>query len=314
MEKSQLKEKIDQMVNEIVESLKTKLGDNLEGITLAGSYAVGKMPLERPNVNILGFLKPRSPAEVYLEAGKILYKVGKKYQDFFQFRVDPFPFRFAQPIGKKEPEVSVNLNLYDMADKNLEMWITPNKKIRAPFGAPEPVIQSFKFTRKVVYGKDILGKMKFHVTRQDILLNVIKEFPAFYKLQLTRAPMTYDIEENLDWLAIEALEIGKSCLASAVSVLLDDQTVKQGKHLELLADKEKMLKFFEKSNQPNFVKWAKIILEAREDFSEVKSNKRKVYELYEASYDLLNTVLGMSASEIFGSPSKKKKKELIAIL
>lgn len=299
MEEALLKKRIDRMVDELVEALRLELGSYLESITLAGSYATGKMSLDRPNINILGFLKPNPPAEAYLKAGKALYSVGKKYKKFFRFRVDPFPFRFAQPIGKGEPEVSVNLNLYDMADKDLEMWITLDKKVRAPFGAPEPVIQAFKSTRKVVFGKDVLGEMKFHTTREDILLNVLKEFPTFYKLQLTRAPMTYDIEKNYDLLATEALEIGKSCLASAVSVLLDEQSVEQGKHLELLADKEKMLQFFEKSGRPDFSRWAKIILGARENFLEVKNSKDKVFELYKAAYDLLNTTLGIAAREVF---------------
>ncbi len=119
-----------------------------------------------------------------------------------------------------------------MADKDLELWITPDKKIRVPFGAPEPVIQSFKFTRKVVFGKDILGEMRFHVTREDILLNVIKEFPSFYRLQLTRAPMTYDIEDNCDLLdknkikerLDELKNIGKEAIPISV---LDDESIKR---------------------------------------------------------------------------------------
>jgi hypothetical protein len=299
MEKALLKKKVDQMVKELIEVLKLELGANLEGLNLVGSYATGQVSLERPNVNIIGFLKQHPPAEVYLRAGRLLYEVGSRYQQFFRFRVDLFPFRFAQPIGGKDPEVSVNLNLYDLADKNLEIWITPDKKVRAPFGAPEPVIQSFKFTRKVVFGKDILGGMEFSITREDTLLNILKEFPTFYKPQLIKAPLTYDIDQNYDLLATEALEIGKSCLASAVPLLLDGESVKQGKHLELLMDKGKMLAFFEKSDSAHFSEWAKIILGARENFSEVKRDKTKVLKLYQTSFNLLNTVLGMARDEIF---------------
>lgn len=299
MNEAQLKQKIDEMVNEIVDNVKSKLGIYIESITLSGSYAIGRMSLERPNVNILVFVKPNPRADLYLETGRILYSIGEKYLEFFRFRVDPFPFRFARPIGEKDVEVSVNLNLYEMADKDLVMWITPDKKIRAPFGAPEPVIQSFKAMRKVVFGTDVLGGMEFHVAHEDILLNVLREFPT-YRLQLTRAPMTYDIDEDYELLATEALQIGKSCLGSAAGVLLDEESIKQGKHLELLVNKKKLLEFLKRSGSPDLAKWAEAIISARDNFLEVKKDKRKVLELYNAAYNVLNMIFGIAIGKLFG--------------
>lgn len=293
MEDTQLKQKIGELVSEIINRLKSRLGKYIESITLSGSYAIGKMSLQRPNVNILVFVKPNSPADFYLEIGKILYRVGNKYLKFFRFRVDPFPFRFARPIGNKELEVSLNLNLYEMTDKDLITWIKPNKKIRTPFGAPGPVIQSFKAMRKLVFGKDVLGSIEFYVTHEDILLNVIREFPI-YRLQLTRAPMTYDIDKDYELLATEALEIGKSCLGSAAGVLLDEKSVKQGKHLELLADKERLLEFLKRNGSPRLAKWAEVIIKSRDNFLEIKEDKKKVFELYEAAYNILNMIFGMA--------------------
>lgn len=297
--KIQLKQKIDEMVNEVIENLKAKLGTYLENITLSGSYATGKMSLERPNINILLFAKTNPPANLYLETGIILYNIGKKYLKFFRFRVDPFPFRFARSIGEKEVEVSVNLNIFEMTDKDLTIWITPTKKIRTPFGAPEPVMQSFKSMRKVVFGKDVLDNMEFHVTYEGILLNVIREFPT-YRLQLTRAPLTYDIDKEYEFLATEAIQIGKTCLGSAVGVLLDEKSIEQGKHLELLGDKKKLLEFIKKSGSPDLVKWAEIIISARDNFLEMKKDKRKAFELYNAAYNILNMFFGIALSKVFG--------------
>jgi hypothetical protein len=300
MKKTQLKQKIDEMVKEIVDDIKPKLGLYIESITLAGSYVTGKLSLERPNVNILVFVKPNPSADLYLETGRILYRIGKKYSQYFRVRIDPFPFRFAQPIGRKPIEVLVNLNFYEMADKDLVTWITPDKKVRRPFGAPEPVIQSFKYTRKVVFGTDVLGGMEFNVTHEDILLNVMMEFPGVYRLQLTRAPLTYNVDKDYEWLASEALEIGKSCLASAIGVLLDEESIRQGKHLKLLADKKKMLVFLKQHGSPNLAKWAETILTSRDNFLKVKKDKKKVFDLYRAAYNVLNMIFGIAIRKLFG--------------
>lgn len=161
-------------------------------------------------MNILLFVKPDHPAEVYLKTGQIFYKVGREYLDYFSFRVDMWPFRFAQPIGEKELEVSVNLNIFDMALRDLKMWITPDRQIWTPFGAPEVMFQGFKQTRKVVFGRDILGEIEFEPTYEEILLGLVKELPL-HRLMLTRDPFTYDIEEKLErtkrppWIYIKLL-------------------------------------------------------------------------------------------------------------
>ena len=297
MDNKTIKQKIDEMVEEMIEELKSKLSTNIDSITLTGSYAIGKMSLERPNINILVFVKPRSPASLYLTTGNILYGVGKKYLKYFRFRVDPFPFRFAYPIGDKELEVSVNLNLFEMTNKDLVAWLSTDKKINIPFGAPETVMQGFKSMRKVVFGKDVLGEMEFQVTQEDILLNVIREFPT-YKLQLTRAPMTYDIDENYEYLATEALEIGKACIGSLAGVMLDEDAIKKGKHLELIADKRKLLDFLKQSGEQDLVRWAQTIVNARENFLTVKKDKAKVFELYEAAYNVLDKVFELALVKI----------------
>lgn len=300
MEEIQLKEKINDMVNEIIEDVKSKSGSHIESITLTGSYAIGKMALERPNVNILVFLKRHPPARIYLETGRILFSVGKKYQKFFRFRIDMFPFRFAYPVGDKELEVSVNLNLYDMAEKDLEMWMTPTKKVWVPFGAPQAVMQSFRSMRKVVFGSDVLGRMEFHVTYEDILLGVLKEFPL-YKLQLTRAPMTYDIDKDYELLATEAVQVGKTCLGTTAAVLLDEESIRQGKHLELLADKRKLLRFMKQAGSPDLGRWTEIVIRARDNFLSVKKDKDKVFEVYDAAYNILNVTFQMATSKLFGT-------------
>jgi len=96
------------------------------------------------------------------------------------------------------------------------------------------------------------------------------------------------------------VEVGKSCLGSAVGVLLDEESIAAGKHLELLADKAKLLSFLEASDFPELARWAATILGARDNFLEVRREKEQVYELYAAAYNVLDKVFQMALSKVFG--------------
>lgn len=78
MEQEVIKEKIDELVSELTEALKKELQHSIESITLTGSYTIGKISLERPNVNMLIFVKPNVSADDYLKIGEIFYEVSKK--------------------------------------------------------------------------------------------------------------------------------------------------------------------------------------------------------------------------------------------
>jgi hypothetical protein len=128
--KPQLDKFLKGIVGEIVEDLKTEISDYIESITLVGSYAIGKISYQRPNINILVFLKPNHPAETHLTIGRVMRQVAKRFSKNFRFRIDPFPFRFVFPIGEGKPEVIVNLNPFYMEEQNLVTFVSLNKTIR----------------------------------------------------------------------------------------------------------------------------------------------------------------------------------------
>lgn len=70
MTKSQLDKLLKEIVKEIVDGLKKEIGTYAESITLIDSYAIGKISYQRPNINILVFLKPNHPAKVHLSIGR----------------------------------------------------------------------------------------------------------------------------------------------------------------------------------------------------------------------------------------------------
>lgn len=297
MIKSQLDKLLKEIVKEIVEDLKVEIGSYIESITLVGSYAIGKISYQRPNINILVFLKPNHPAKVHLSIGKILRRVGKKFSKNLRFRIDPFPFRFVFPIGKGEPEVTVNMNPFYMEEKDLVTFIGPKKTIKTPFGVAEVIMQGMKNTRKVLYGSDVLGSMDFSISHEAVVYSVPREV-FLYDLMLTRAPMTYDIDKDYDLLATEALEVGKTTLVLLAEVLLDNESLKKGRHLELNADKKKLLEFLRKTKIKGLADWAETIISARDNFLEVKKDKAKVLALYEAAFNIVRTVKRLAIEEI----------------
>jgi len=297
MKKSQLDKLLKEIVKEIVEGLRIKIGDHVESITLVGSYAIGKISYQRPNINILVFLKPNHPAETHLVIGRIVRQVGRKFSRNLRFRIDPFPFRFVFPMGEREPEVTVNLNPFYMEERHLITFVGPNKTIKTPFGVAEIIMQGMKNTRKVLYGSDVLGSMDFSINHDAVIYSVPREI-FLYDLVLTRAPMTYDIDKDYDLLATESLEVGKTILVLLAEVLLDNELLKKGRHLELSADKHKLLEFFRESQIEGLARWAEIVILARDNFLEVKKNKEKVLVLYDAAFNIMRTVKRLAIEEI----------------
>jgi len=308
MGKARLDGLLSDIVGEIVEGLKAEIGDYTESITLVGSYAIGKISYQRPNINILVFLKSNHPAKTHLAIGKVLRRVGKKFSKNFKFRIDPFPFRFVLPIGEGEPEIAVNLNPFYMEEQNLRTFVGPGKAIRTPFGVAEAIMQGMKETRKVLFGSDVLGGMDFSVDHESVVYSVPRE--AFlYDLVLTRAPMTYDVDKDYDLLATEALEVGKTTLVLLAEVLLDDESLKEGRHLELNADKQKLLEFLKKTGVRGLADWAETVISARDNFLEVKQDKEKALALYDAAFNILRTVKRLAVEEIVKEDEQRRMRD-----
>lgn len=286
MEGKQIKQKIDSIVEELTESLE-KI-DGIESIALTGTYVIGDISFERPNVNVLLFLKPNLSPDTFLEIGKSFFRVGTAHINDFSFRLDPWPWRFSYPIGEKELELSIFVGLLNLQDKDLEAWITPRHRLWTPFGIPTIVLEGFKSMRKVIYGRDVLGEMELKPTLQDVALHIIRDFSVF-RLQMMRMPLSYDISKRFDLLATESLECGKAALYSGSQLLLTEEEFNAKKYIEFFKDKNKLLEFIGR-NKPEWLEPAKFIVKDRENFLSVKQDREKSSELYRQSYTLLNQV------------------------
>lgn len=268
-----MEEKIDQLIKELIEHLKEELLHCLESITLIGSYTIGKISLDRPNVNILIFVKENISAEDYLKIGEIFYRTSEKYKDYFGIKIDSLPFRYGIPIGKRDEQLILTPNILSIAEKNT----------KPPFGIPTNVLKGMNATKKVVFGSDPLAETDLNYTRKDFIQWAFHDVWVLFRNLLTRAPLSYDVEENLNLLAHESLELGKAALYFGVEVFMSEEDIRAGKNIELIKDKGKMIDFF-KNIDKELGESAKIILEAREHFREYKTNKDKTFKLYNTAY------------------------------
>lgn len=282
----QIKQAIDRLMNALVGNLKKELAHCLESITLTGSYTVDDIAPQRPNVNIIIFFKPNATADDYIKLGDVFYSTAKKHLDYFRIRIDMLPFRFAPPIGSKELEFTITPLILNTAQKDQ----------KPPFGVPSNVLEGMRAMRKVVFGSDILDTVDLTYSKADVMQWAFFDIGVMYRNQLIRAPLTYDINENLDLLASEAFEIGKVALYWGTEVFLNKEDLKKGKHLELIKDKKKMIEFY-KNLDKELGKAAQIIWEARKSFQEYKANKAKALDLYRAAYTANTKVFLKTMSE-----------------
>lgn len=268
-----LKQKIDEMVDYLVEGLKKSLGDRLESITLTGSYVVGKISIDRPDVNIILFFKNWMTPDDLILLGDVLYDTVKKFQKYFSVRPEFRPYRFPHPVVRKKQEVFVNPLLLNMAEKDLEF----------PFNIPHWVFAGMKEMRKVVFGSDVLATLDVELTPQRVIAGGFRELP-FIKIHLDRIPVAYDINKDCDLFFNESLAQGKLTAYDGIEIAMSADELKKKKWAEVVGDKQKMLAFFQERYDKETALYVKTLLEARENYNKWKNDKDKAVEVFKAAF------------------------------
>lgn len=279
MEKETFKLKIDELLEDLTNTLKEEVCHCLDSIILVGSYTIGKISLERPNVNILIFVNDKIKPEDYLRIGNIFYKTGDKYKDYFSIKIDSLPFRFGIPNIKKEPQLVLTPNLLLISEKN----------INPPFGIPKNVLEGMASTSKVIFGSDHLSKIDLTYSKQEFLQWAFYDIGVLFRNLLTRAPLSYQVESNIDLLAHESVELGKIALYWGTELFLEEKDIKDGKHIEMIKNSDSMVDFYNKIDK-DIGRAAEIILEARKHFREYKKDKKKTFLLYNAAFIAIHKV------------------------
>ncbi len=288
MNQNELKTKIDKAVNDLISQLKEQVSDKIECLALTGSYAINKMSLDKPDVNIFLCLNEKASADTYIKIGEILTDLVNKYSDYFSIKPEFRPFKFPSPFVKKEPEVLMNLNICSILDKEGEF----------PFGVPKSVLIGFLNMQKVVYGKDVLGSLNLNFDKEYIIKVAFRDLPIM-RIQLKNAPLAYNLKKDLSLLMNESIVNGKTTAYLGVELALTDEELKNNQALEFIQDKEKMVSFFEKRYSPKTADFVKEILEARKNFNSWKNDKEKVYQTFKAAHNLAEDVWNRLLKEAF---------------
>ncbi|MCK4354865.1 hypothetical protein KAW43_00740 [Candidatus Parcubacteria bacterium] len=279
MEQIELKIKIDEAVNDLIFQLKEQIGNKIECLALTGSYAINKISLDKPDVNIFLCLNEKASAETYIEIGEILTNLVNKFSDYFSIKPEFRPFKFPSPFIEKEPEVLMNLNICSILDKQGEF----------PFGVPKSVLTGFLNMQKVVFGKDVLGSLDISFNKKYIIKTAFRDLPIM-GIQLKNAPSAYNLKKDLSLLMNESIVNGKTIAYLGVEIVLTDEELKNGKVLEFIRDKEKLVSFFQEKYGQKTADFVKEILEARKNFNSWKNDRKKVYEVFKAAYGLYESV------------------------
>jgi len=295
MKKAELKKELDEMLTELFGELKKQMKKNLKGITLTGSYALGKFSPSRPDINFFLFLGPNPPAETYLALGKVFTWLIERYDGKFAIRSEFRPFKFPYPISQRGLEVFINPLLADLAERETD----------PPFGISVPVLHGMSAVRKVIFGPDFLKEINLSFGKDTVIRSALRDL-AIFKLQLIRAPSTYNLNRDFRLLFNESLVCGKGTIGWGVEVASSDKELKSGTHLKYIKDRRKAIDFYKEHYDKRTAKSVEIILEARDKYDSWKKDKNKAFLVFTESYNLLNAVWGKLMSQ-WGISNLKEK-------
>lgn len=273
------KNKIKSMIKDLNDKLIEDIGDEIETLTIVGSYAFEKMSESHPDINLFLCLNEIANAMTYIKISNVLTEIIKKYSESFIVRPDYRPFKFPYPYFKGKDEVFVNLIIVNIKDKEGDF----------PFGLPKHFLNGIKQARKVVYGNDILGGMDFDFDKNYLLMAGVLYLNIF-KFQLLRAPISYDMDKDFDLVFNECLTNGKMIAYMGVEIVLTDEEIKSKKYMEYISNKESMIRFYKENYGGKASKLIDFILSGRANYLSWKNKKEKSIEMFKAGFELSEIV------------------------
>lgn len=272
------KKLLDQVVKCFQDKCVKVFGKRLTSLYLMGSYALGKISTQRPDINFILILDKVAPKD-FLVFGEILRKTVRKFKDQVNIRPEPRPFRPIYPKRKGGFDLFLHANLLDARLQN-----NPD-----PFNVPKWFLEGMKSSRKLLYGKDILRNLSIpKITKEDIVKGVLVDL-AFYQLPLERAPVQYDKNDH-DLLFNEAVLAGKMAAYFGVEAMMSEEELAKKKYLKFIAEKELLPAFYAARYSVETANLVEKILDARENFKTYKNDPKKAKEIFQISLHLMNKI------------------------
>ncbi len=269
---------VDQVFRYFETEIKQKFSGQLAAFYVVGSFALGKMSLERPDLNFVIILDGIDP-EDHILLGRVFQDAVAKFTGTVGIRPYFSPVRFVYPEKKEAYEIFVSAVMLDSKKQDLSL----------PFGITRWVLEGYIQSRRLLDGEDILGQAQLPPISREALLERSLIDLEFYRLPLEKAPVQYRAHE-MDLLLSEAVVLGKSIIFIGVEVAMTEAELQNHAYMDFFKDVSLFDKFFRARYGPEAAGHVKIIMDARANFSKYKLNNEKILAVYESAIRMVDIV------------------------
>ncbi|MFC1618089.1 hypothetical protein ACFL2B_02310 [Patescibacteria group bacterium] len=278
MPQDQRQQLVDYVFNYFVEEFKREFAGQLSALYIVGSYSIGRMSLEKPDLNFLLILDGIDP-EDHILLGEVFKEAMLKMKGTVGIRPYFPPVRFIYPENRENYDVFVSTVMLDSRKQDLAL----------PFGITRFVLDGYISSRKLLAGDDILGKIELPpIAVKSILERSLVDL-EFFRLPLEKAPVQYRSDE-LDLLLSESIVLGKAVVYLGVEVAMNDEQIANKEYMKFFEDPSLFHAFYKEKYGPEVASHAKLILQARDHYLSFKESKAKTLAVYESALKLIDAV------------------------
>jgi hypothetical protein len=257
-------------------SIIVQLSERLESLYSVGSYAFGKIALDKPDLNCLLILKGYASPKDYLAIGKICRNLMDDFKDKCSVRVEFRPFRYIY---------SGPTDLYEIF---LNPIITSTQEIASRgFIFTKWFTQGLKESNRLLHGRDFLTSITVSdISRGDLVQGALFDLP-FFTIPLTRAPAQYGNDES-ELLFNEALTNGKNMCYLGLEIAMTEQELKARDYLKYIKDKGTISGFYKERYGDEAGQLVAKIFDAREHYLEYRKDRAKAEEIFSTALRIAN--------------------------
>ncbi|EKD49521.1 MAG: hypothetical protein ACD_63C00115G0008 [uncultured bacterium] len=274
----QRKQTVDEVFNCFTDAFKKKFEGQLAALYVVGSYPLGKMSYDRPDLNFVVVLEGIDP-EDHLLLGEVFKGAMKKFDEKVGIHPYFMPVRFIYPERRHDYNVFVSAVLLDRSKRDLSL----------PFGITRWVLQGYVNSRRLLAGKDIFEEVQLPAIKKKDLLERSLIDLEFFRLPLEKAPVQYRENEH-DLLLGESIALGRAVVFLGVEIAMTEDELAKKEYLKFFEDHSLFEKFYKKRYDPETAHDVVLILDARKKFLKYKGDKAKVIAVYESALRLVDAV------------------------
>ncbi|KKU91952.1 MAG: hypothetical protein UY21_C0008G0011 [Microgenomates group bacterium GW2011_GWA1_48_10] len=257
------------------QKVKEKLSPRLKSFYLVGSYILGKISDQRPDINFLLVFDEFTGPQDYLSVGEVCQALEKEFAKQATIKIEFRPFRYIKPRFKNSLEVSVNPIIISTGEIQAMGGVIMNKWMT----------EGLKSSYKLLLGEDVLSKMTVPpITSGDLRQSGMMSL-SFFSIPLSRAPAQYsDSEANL--LLNESLTNAKNIIQLGVEATMEAEELANKEFVKYIENKNLLPKFYGERYGEEAQKMVTRVLEVRDKFLELKDNPEVAKEIFCAALNL----------------------------